>query len=182
MGVALYHKHGISDGFPGFHLFIFTPMSESQPVTVDEYIDTLPADRKQIISEMRKQMKKHLPKGFKEVISYGMIGYVVPHSLYKPGYHCDPALPLPFISIASQKSHIALYHMGLYASPEDLAWFQREWVRHSSKKLDMGKSCIRFKKPEDVPLDLIGALAARMTPDQWIDIYETNLNTYSKSR
>lgn len=146
---------------------------QSKATTPDAYIDSLPEDRKKIISDIRKTLKKNLPKGFQETMGYGMICYVVPHSLYKPGYHCDPAQPLPFISLASQKNHIALYHMGLYATPNQLAWFTKEWDKHSSKKLDMGKSCLRFKKPEDVPMELIAALAARITPADWIKTYES---------
>jgi uncharacterized protein YdhG (YjbR/CyaY superfamily) len=144
----------------------------TKPNTPEEYIASLPEDRREIISDLRKTVKKHLPKGFKECIAYGVIGYVVPHSLYPPGYHCDPKLPLGFISIASTKGHIALYHMGIYSSTPLLEWFKKEWAKVSAKKLDMGKSCIRFKKPEDVPLELIGKLAAKMTPQDWIAQYE----------
>ena len=145
---------------------------QSKSKTVPEYIDTLPADRKQIISAIRKVILKNLPKGFLEEMNYGMIGYVVPHKIYPDGYHCDPKLPLPFLNVASQKNFIAVYHMGIYAQPKLLEWFQDEWRVHSTKKLDMGKSCIRFKKPEDVPLDLIGELVTKLTPQQWIGIYE----------
>jgi hypothetical protein len=106
-------------------------------------------------------------------MSYGMPGWVVPHSIYKPGYHCDPKLPLPFLSIASQKNFIAIYHMGIYADPDLLKWFTTEFPKHSSAKLDMGKSCIRFKKPEHIPVKLMGELAKKMTPKQWIDLYES---------
>ncbi len=146
---------------------------QSKASTPEEYIESLPEDRKKIISQIRKTIVKNLPKGFKEEMSYGMIGYVVPHSLYPAGYHCDPKLPLPFISLASQKNYISLYHMGLYGGAY-LDWFQQEWKNHSTKKLDMGKSCIRFKKPEDVTLDLIGELCARITPKEWIALYEKN--------
>lgn len=108
-------------------------------------------------------------------MSYGMIGYVVPHSVYPAGYHCDPKLPLPFINLASQKNFIALYHMGLYADAELLEWFTAEYPRHSSTKLDMGKSCIRFKKPEAIPYALIGQLAKKMSTDDWIRLYESQL-------
>lgn len=148
---------------------------QSKAKTVADYIDSLPSDRKKIIIEIRKTILKNLPKGFQEEMNYGnygMIGYVVPHKLYAEGYHCDPKMPLPFINVASQKSHIAVYHMGLYSSGTLLDWFQDEWKEYSSKKLNMGKACIRFKKPEDVPLDLIGELVSRLTPQQWIDIYE----------
>ena len=145
---------------------------QSKAKTVADYIDSLPSDRKKIIIEIRKTILKNLPKGFQEEMNYGMIGYVVPHKLYAEGYHCDPKMPLPFINVASQKSHIAVYHMGLYSSGTLLDWFQDEWKEYCSKKLNMGKACIRFKKPEDVPLDLIGELVSRLTPQQWIDIYE----------
>jgi hypothetical protein len=147
---------------------------QSKASKPDDYIASLPEERKKIMGQIRKVILKNLPKGFKEVMSYGMLGYVVPLSSYPDGYHCDPKLPLPFMNLASQKNHIALYHMGLYAGPH-LAWFQKEWKRHSDKKLDMGKSCIRFKKPEDVPLDLIGELCSKMTPAEWIAVYEKNL-------
>jgi hypothetical protein len=149
---------------------------QSKATSPEEYIDSLPDDRKKIISELRKIILKNLPKGFKEGMSYGMLGYVVPHSLYPKGYHSDPRQPLPFISIASQKNHIALYHMGLYGG-EYLDWFQKEWKKHTDKKLDMGKSCIRFKKAEDVPLDLIGELCTKITPQDWIAVYEKNLKS-----
>jgi hypothetical protein len=146
----------------------------TNPATPEEYIASLPEDRQKIIADMRKVIKKNLPKGFKEVMAYGMIGYVVPLSVYPAGYHCDPTKPLGFICIASTKGHIALHHMGLYAAGL-LGWFQAEWPKHSDKKLDMGKACVRFKKPEDVPVKLIGELAAKMTPQQWINVYEKAL-------
>jgi hypothetical protein len=147
---------------------------QSKATTVEEYMESLPNDRQDIMKKLRKVILKNLPKGFKEGMGYGMIGYVVPHALYKPGYHVDPAQPLIFMCLASQKNHIALYHMGLYGGAQ-LEWFKKEWPKHTTKKLDMGKSCIRFKKPEDVPLDLIGELCTRMTPQQWIECYEENL-------
>jgi hypothetical protein len=145
---------------------------QSKATTIADYLKELPEDRKKIISDMHKVITKNLPKGFEVRMSYGMIGYVVPHSLYSDGYHCTPELPLPFMNVASQKNFIALYHMGLYANKKLLDWFSDEWRVYSKKKLDMGKSCIRFKKPEDVPLDLIGELASKMTPQEWIAIYE----------
>ena len=147
---------------------------QSKATTPEDYLESLPEDRKKIVSDIRKVLLKNLPKGFREGMGYGMIGYVVPHSLYPAGYHCDPKLPLPFISLASQKNHIALYHMGLYGG-EHLEWFQKEWKKATDKKLDMGKSCIRFKKAEDVPLKLIGELASKITPQEWIAVYEKNL-------
>ena len=147
----------------------------SEATSPAEYLETLPADRQQAISQLRKVLLDNLPAGFTEIMSYGMIGYVVPHSLYPPGYHCDPKQPLPFISIASQKNFIALYHMGLYASPELLDWFTTEYPKHCKTKPDMGKSCIRFKKPAEIPYNLLAALAAKLTPQQWIAHYESQL-------
>jgi len=140
--------------------------------TPEEYINTLPQDRKDSISKLRKIILKSLPKGFSETISYGMLGYVIPHSIYPDGYHCDPKLPLPFMSIASQKNFVGVYHMGIYANKELYDWFVNEYPKHSSRKLDMGKSCIRFKKIEEIPYELIGELASKMTPNEWIKIYE----------
>jgi Domain of unknown function (DU1801) len=142
--------------------------------TPDEYIAGLPDDRREIVAAMRKVINDNLPAGFKETSSYG-IGWVVPHSLYPPGYHCDPKQPLGFMGLASQKNYISLYSMCLYGANKHLEWFQNEWPKYSNKKLNMGKSCIRFSKPEDVPLELIGKLAARVTPRQWIEIYEKAL-------
>jgi uncharacterized protein YdhG (YjbR/CyaY superfamily) len=146
---------------------------QSKAKTITEYISELPSDRKEAVNQLRTVIKKNLPGGFREEMSYGMIGYVVPHSLYAPGYHCDPALPLPFMNIASQKNFIALYHMGLYADNRLLEWFTNEYPKQSVTKLDMGKSCIRFKKPEHIPYRLIGELAAKMSPKDWIKLYES---------
>jgi hypothetical protein len=143
--------------------------------TVKEYLEQLPDDRKEAFAELRKVILKNLPKGFTEEMSYGMIGYVVPHSRYPAGYHCDPKLPLPFLSIASQKNFVALYHMGMYADPKLLKWFTGEYGKQVKTKLDMGKSCVRFKKPEQIPHLLIGELVSKMTPEDWIGIYEANL-------
>ncbi|MCK8523796.1 DUF1801 domain-containing protein [Aquimarina sp. D1M17] len=143
--------------------------------TPDEYIAAIPEERQPIMTELRKIIKKNLPEGFSEEISYGMIGYVVPHSMYPEGYHCDPKLPLPFMNIASQKNFIAVYHSGIYAKKELMDWFVGEYPKHMKTKLDMGKSCIRFKKIDQIPLDLIGELAAKMSVQEWIEIYETNV-------
>lgn len=143
---------------------------QSKAVTVEEYLAGLPEDRKHIISEMRRIILENIPEGFAEVMSYGMVGYVVPHAIFPAGYHCDPKLPLPFINLASQKNYIALYHMGMYEG-RLLEWFKEEWAKVSKKKLDMGKACIRFKKPEDVPLQLIGELVSRVTPQEWVEYY-----------
>ena len=148
---------------------------QSQASTPDEYFATLPDDRKEAMMQLRKVIKKNLLKGFQEVMNYGMPGYVVPHKIYPAGYHCDPKLPLPFLSIASQKNSINFYHMGIYADPKLLKWFTSEFPKHSKKKLDMGKSCVRFKKHEDIPFDLLGELVAKMSPQDWIAMYEKNL-------
>ena len=148
---------------------------QSKAATVDDYIAELPEDRKSALAQLRKVVKKNLPKGFKEGMGYGMMGYSVPHSKYPAGYHCNPADPLPFMGIASQKNFIAVYHMGVYADPKLLKWFTDAHAKASPKKLDMGKSCIRYKKMEDIPFDLIGELASKMTPDDWIAMYERNL-------
>jgi hypothetical protein len=141
---------------------------------VSEYIQALPEERKVVIEKLQMLFKKNLPKGFEEQLSYGMIGYVVPHKLYPDGYHCDPKLPLPFLAMASQKNFIAIYHMGMYAKPDLLEWFVSEYPKHCKSKLDMGKSCVRFKKMEDIPYNLIAELAKKMTVQDWISIYEKN--------
>lgn len=140
--------------------------------TVAAYIDALPSDRKTAMKKLRQVIKKNLPKGFKEVINYKMPSYVVPHSLYPDGYHCDPKLPLPFLGMASQKGFIALHHMGMYADPRLKTWFEKQWPKHVKTKLDMGKSCIRFKKMETIPYDLIGELVAKMDVKSWIKVYD----------
>lgn len=143
--------------------------------TVPAYLDSLPDDRKAAMKKLRQVIKKNLPKGFKEVIQYKMPAYVVPHSTYPDGYHCDPKLALPFLSMASGKNFIALYHMGVYADPALHAWFVKEWPKHVKTKLDMGKSCIRFKKIETIPYDLIAELVAKMTVKDWVALYEKNV-------
>jgi uncharacterized protein YdhG (YjbR/CyaY superfamily) len=147
---------------------------QSQATSIAEYIKELPADRRDAITKLRKVIKKNLPEGFKEVISYGMIGYVVPHQLYPKGYHVDPSAPLPFINLASQKNNIALYHMGIYGDKKLLEWFTKEWTEAGVGRLDMGKSCIRFHNPEKIPFGLIGQLAGKINVDTWIKTYEKN--------
>lgn len=147
----------------------------SKAATPDQYIKELPADRKEAIIQLRNTILKNLPKGFKETMSYGMIGYVVPHEIYPAGYHCDPKLPLPFVNVASQKNFIAFYHMGIYAMPEILKWFTTEYAKQSPVKLDMGKSCVRFKKPEHIPYKLIGELMKKIPVKDWIKTYEENM-------
>ena len=141
--------------------------------TIDEYLNAIPEERQAPMRKLHQTILEHLPEGFEPCISYGMIGYVVPDSMYPDGYHCDPKLPLPFMNIASQKNFIGLYHMGIYANPELLQWFQSEYPKYVKTKLDMGKSCIRLKKPEQIPFELIGELASKMTPQNWIDRYES---------
>jgi len=143
--------------------------------TPAEYIKELPADRKEAIAKLRDVVLKNLPDGFKEQMGYGMLGYVVPHKIYPHGYHCDPKLPLPFAGLASQKNFIAFYHMGIYAMPDLLKWFVAEYPKHSSAKLDMGKSCIRFKKPEHIPYKLIGELMKKVSVEKWVEGYEKNM-------
>ncbi len=140
----------------------------------EEYLERLPEDRKTAIVKLRQVISANLPLGFEETMSYGLIGFVVPKAIYPDGYHCDPELPLPFISIASQKHYVALYHLGIYADQALLDWFVAEYPKHSQTKLDMGKSCIRFKKVEQIPYDLIGELARKMSLQKWIEVYETN--------
>jgi hypothetical protein len=140
--------------------------------TVQEYMDALPGERKSPIMQLRNSIREQLPSGFEERISYGMIGYVVPHSLYPPGYHVNPKLPLPFLNLASQKAYIALYHIGLYADPSLLNWFMAEYRKQTGRKPYIGKSCVRFKNTAQIPYALIGELASKMSPQQWIACYE----------
>ena len=148
---------------------------QSTAKTPTEYVDSLPDERKIVIENIRKMILDNLPKGFEETIAYGMLSYVVPHSIYPSGYHCDPKTPLPFLSVASQKNFIAVYHMGIYADENLLNWFVAEYPKHCKTKLDMGKSCIRFKKMNDIPLELLGQLVDKMSVQDWISLYEKNL-------
>ncbi len=147
---------------------------QSESKTPDEYVASLPDDRATVVTALRKAIRKNLPKGFEETMQYGMISYVVPHKLYPAGYHTNPKEALPFISLASQKNHVAIYHMAVYDGPLH-DWLLKEWKKVSDKKLDMGKSCIRFRKPADIPVKLFGDLAAQMTPHEWIERYEKSL-------
>lgn len=147
---------------------------QSKAQSPDDYMNEIPEDRLEAMQLLRSTIKDNLPKGFKEGMSYGMLTYVVPFELYPAGYHCAKDQELPFISIASQKNSINLYHMGIYADENLLNWFVDAYPQHCKSKLDMGKSCIRFKKPADIPYDLIAALCQKMTPDQWIALYEKN--------
>ncbi|PKD19574.1 hypothetical protein APR41_02920 [Salegentibacter salinarum] len=143
-----------------------------EAATVEEYIAKVPEDKKPAIIELRNVILKNIPEGFTETLNYGMIGYVIPHTIYPAGYHANPKLPLPFINIAMQKNFIALYHMGLYADPELLQWFKEEYAKLPLNKLDMGKSCIRFKNSEKIPFQLIGELVSKMSVQEWVDLYE----------
>lgn len=142
--------------------------------TVAEYIEQIPEERKKAVKKLRAVIKKNISKGFKEAIGYGMPAFVVPLKAYPDGYHCKADTPLPFVSFASQKNFIALYHMGIYADKKIMNWFVKEYPKHSDKKLDMGKSCIRFKKVEDIPFDLIGELMTKISMEDWIKTYEKN--------
>jgi uncharacterized protein YdhG (YjbR/CyaY superfamily) len=143
--------------------------------TIQDYLSTIPEDRKLAFQKLRETIINNLPKGFEEQISYGTIGYVVPHTIYPDGYHCNTKLPLPFINIASQKNFIALYHLGIYANVNLLDWFTQEYSKHCKHKLDMGKSCIRFKKIDQIPFELIGALISKISVAQWINLYNSTL-------
>lgn len=150
--------------------------SQEVQIILDQYSD----DRKPAMLKLREIVLQNLSEGFEEAVGYGMIGWCVPHSIYPAGYHCNPEEPLPFIGMASQKNHISFYHMGIYASPDLLKWFLDEYPKHSDRKLDMGKSCIRFKKPEHIPYELLGELVQKMTPDDWIQLYESVLHPNGK--
>lgn len=153
---------------------------QSKATSIEAYLAELPEERKIPMEQLRNVILKNIPAGFKEGMGYGMMGYVVPHTLYPAGYHCDPKLPLPFVSIASQKSNISFYHMGIYADSELLEWFVNEYPKHCKTKLDMGKSCIRFKKMDQIPYDLIGELMRKITVEKWIEMYESAFKKNSK--
>jgi len=143
--------------------------------TVLEILTSLPSDRTVPFNMLHDVIVKNLPKGFEAAISYGGLGYVVPHTLYPAGYHCKPSEPLPFAGIASQKNSINFYHMGIYSDSELLKWFVIEYPKHSKQKLDMGKSCVRFKKLDEIPYKLIGELMKKISVKEWINIYETTI-------
>ena len=164
--------HGIHE-ISHFHTFTKTPFMIKANKEVNTYIDALPDDRKNIITKLVKLVRKNMPTDFEEGMSGGMISYHVPHRLYPAGYHCKPSTPLPFFWIAASKN-ITLYHMGIYASPDLLKWFTAAYAKATTVKLDMGKSCIRFKKPEHLPVELVGELLQRMTAEEWIALYEKN--------
>ncbi|MBS7320271.1 MAG: DUF1801 domain-containing protein [Myroides sp.] len=143
--------------------------------TVEEILANVPEERKEAFNKLHQVIVANLPEGFAPGISYGGLGYVVPHTVYPSGYHCKPIEPLPFAGIASQKNSINFYHMGMYAQPELYDWFVNEFPKYSSRKLDIGKSCVRFKKVDDIPFELIGALMQKMSLTDWITLYESNL-------
>jgi len=143
-----------------------------QAETVEEYLKAVPKERQPAFNQLRETIKSNIPDGFSECLNYGMIGYVVPHSIYPPGYHVKPELPLPFCHIASQKNFIALYHSGIYASPQIHDWFVSEFNKVSKYKLDMGKSCVRFKKVDGIPFELIAQLMQKMSVTEWVELYE----------
>ncbi len=143
--------------------------------TPQAYLDSVQEERKAVMRRLHELIMENLPQGFEAGIGYGMLGYVVPHSLYPAGYHCDPKQPLPFMGLASQKNNISFYHMGLYADTELLNWFTSEYPKYSKTKLDMGKSCIRFKKEESIPFPLLAELVRKMKPEDWIRLYESNV-------
>ena len=152
------------------------------PTTPDDYANQLPPDKKQTINKLRQTIQQNLPPGFQETIQYAMITYVIPHSLYPKGYHTNPKDPLPFLAIASQKNHTALYHMALYSYPHLLTWFLQEYPKHTTTKPDIGKSCIRFKNPNTIPYDLIAQLCQKITPQDYINHYEQTLQQHQKTK
>ena len=140
--------------------------------SVEDYLNQVPEERSLSFRKLYETISQNLPRGFQEQLSYGMIGWSIPLETYPAGYHCTPNTPLPFINLASQKNFIALYHMGIYAEPDLLNWFVADYPKYCSRKLDMGKSCIRFKKPEDIPFELIAELCQKMNTQDWISLYE----------
>ena len=149
---------------------------KSNSETVEKYLIELPEERKLPMSTLRNIIKNNIPDGFEEVMSYGMIGYVVPKSVYPNGYHCNPKLPLPYINIGSQKNFIVLHHLGIYGSTEILDWFVSEYPKHAKHKLDMGKGCVRFKKVNEIPYLLIEELIKKISLEKYIAQYEENIN------
>ena len=141
-------------------------------VSPEDYINQLPEDRKAPINKLRQVILDNMPKGIEEAMSYGMLGFVVPHSVYPDGYHCSPEFPLPFMNLASQKNFVAVYSMVIYAKKDVMDWFTSEYAKRCKYKLDMGKSCIRFKRMDDIPYDLIGELTAKVSTEDWIQLYE----------
>ena len=150
----------------------------SKAITPSEYMSQLSEDRKDVIQKLRQTILDHIDPKFQECMNYGMLGYVVPSTIYPDGYHCNPKLPLPFMNLASQKNFIAVYHMGMYAKKEIYDWFVSEYPKHTTTKLDIGKSCIRFKNMDTIPYALIGQLAAKLSVEEWIAIYESQIKKF----
>ena len=150
-----------------------TAVMSAKPQTVDDYLSSLPAERREVLQAVRQAILQNLPQGYEEGIQYGMIGYYVPHQIYPAGYHADPRQPVPFAGLASQKNHMAIYLMSVYADPELECWFREAWI-NAGKKLDMGKSCVRFKKLDAVPLDVIAETVRRVPVSDFIDQYESS--------
>ena len=148
---------------------------QPQGKTIEAILQSVPEDRRKAFNQLHEVIVKNLPRGFEAAISYGGLGYVVPHSIYPAGYHCKPAEPLPFAAIASQKNSINFYHMGIYAKVDLLEWFLSEYPKFCKQKLDMGKSCIRFKKVDAIPFELIGKLMQKISVQEWIHMYETTM-------
>ena len=147
-----------------------------------EYLTEIPVERKLAFEKLRNIILENLPDGFEECMGSGMINYVVPHATFPAGYHCNPKDPLPFLGLASQKNFIAVYHMGIYSKPELLEWFVSEFPKHSKAKLHMGKSCIRFKKPDQIPFELLAELFQKMTVQDWIETYQRELEKSRKKK
>jgi uncharacterized protein YdhG (YjbR/CyaY superfamily) len=158
---------------------------KSTAKTVDEYVKGLPEDRRKAISALRKVILNNLPEGYQECMSYGMIGYVVPHSIYPKGYQCNPKLPLPFVNLGSQKNHMALYLMCIYGDAKADRGFRKAWEK-TGRKLDAGKGCIRFRRLEDVPLEVVGQLVARIPVADYIarieSVFDSRTAKRSKSK
>jgi hypothetical protein len=146
----------------------------SNAATVEEYLAQLPEDRREAIAAFREVILANLPAGVEEGMQYGMIGYFIPHSRYPNGYHCDPKQPLPFVHLASQKAHMAFYAFCLYPDTELKQWFQEAYAA-AGKKLDMGAACMRFKRLDQVPLDVIAQLLQRVTVEKFIEVYERSI-------
>lgn len=143
---------------------------QSKAATVAQYLAELPEDRRAAISAVRKVILKNLDKDFEEGMQYGSIGYFVPHRIFPPGYHCDPTQPLCYAGLASQKNHMAIYLMCQYGSTSEADWFRTAWAK-TGKKLDMGKCCVRFKKLEDIPLEVIGEAIRRVPAKKYVEQY-----------
>jgi hypothetical protein len=148
---------------------------QSKAISPKQYLEELPEDRKEPINKLRQQILDNLPKGVEEQMNYGMLGYVIPHSFYPNGYHCNPKMPLPFMNLASQKNFIAVYSMVIYAKKDLYDWFTSEYAKRCKFKLDMGKSCIRLKNMDDIPYELIGELTTKVSTEEWIEIYESTI-------